>query len=49
VTPNSDWWSRAKRPPRPQSIEIRKRETILASHVLLVRACEHAEFVRPAC
>jgi hypothetical protein len=25
---NSDWWDRAKLPPRPQPIEIRKRETI---------------------
>jgi hypothetical protein len=26
VTPNSDWWDRAKQPPRPQPIGIRKRE-----------------------
>ena len=25
MTPNSDWWDRAKLPPRPQPIEIRKR------------------------
>ena len=25
---DSDWWARAKLPPRPQPIEIRKRETI---------------------
>jgi hypothetical protein len=23
VTPNADWWDRAKLPPRPQAIEIR--------------------------
>jgi hypothetical protein len=23
VTPDSDWWGRAKLPPRPQPIEIR--------------------------
>jgi hypothetical protein len=28
MTPNSDWWGRAKLPPRPQPIEIRKREPI---------------------
>jgi hypothetical protein len=28
VTPNSDWWARAKLPPRPQPIEIRKRELL---------------------
>jgi hypothetical protein len=32
VTPNSDWWDRAKLPPRPQPIEIRKRETICTLH-----------------
>jgi hypothetical protein len=25
---NSDWWDRAKTPPRPQPIEIRKRERL---------------------
>jgi hypothetical protein len=25
---NSDWWARAKLPPRPQPIEIRKRERL---------------------
>jgi hypothetical protein len=25
---DSEWWARAKLPPRPQPIEIRKRETI---------------------
>jgi hypothetical protein len=25
---NSDWWDRAKLPPRPQPIEIRKRERL---------------------
>ena len=25
---NSDWWGRAKLPPRPQPIEIRKRELL---------------------
>jgi hypothetical protein len=28
VTPNSYWWSRAKLPPRPQPIEIRKGERL---------------------
>jgi hypothetical protein len=28
VTPNSDWWDRAKLPPRPQPIEVRKRQPI---------------------
>jgi hypothetical protein len=28
VTPNSDWWDRAKLPPRPQPIEIRQRERL---------------------
>jgi hypothetical protein len=28
MTPNSDWWDRAKLPPRPQPIEIRKRERL---------------------
>ena len=28
MTPDSGWWDRAKLPPRPQLIEIRKRETI---------------------
>jgi hypothetical protein len=37
VTPNSEWWSRAKTPPRPQPIEIRKRE-LLAT----LRKGEHA-------
>ena len=37
MTPNSDWWSRAKLPPRPQPIEIRKRE-LLAT----LRKGEHA-------
>jgi hypothetical protein len=26
--PNRDWWDRAKLPPRPQPIEIRKRERL---------------------
>ena len=30
MTPNSDWWDRAKTPPRPQPIEIRKRERLCA-------------------
>jgi hypothetical protein len=34
---NSDWWSRAHIPPRPQPIEIRKRE-LLAT----LRKGEHA-------
>jgi hypothetical protein len=37
MTPNSDWWDRAKLPPRPQPIEIRKRE-LLAT----LRKGEHA-------
>jgi len=28
MTPNSDWWDRAKLRPRPQPIEIRKREPL---------------------
>jgi hypothetical protein len=28
MTPNSDWWDRAKQPPRPQQIEIRKCERL---------------------
>jgi hypothetical protein len=28
VTPNSDWWDCAKVPPRPEPIEIRKRERL---------------------
>jgi len=28
VTPDSSWWDRAKRRPRPQPIEIRKRERL---------------------
>ena len=28
MTPNSTWWDRAKLPPRPQPIEIRKRERL---------------------
>jgi hypothetical protein len=28
VTPNADWWDRAKQQPRPQPIEIRKRELL---------------------
>jgi hypothetical protein len=32
VTPNSDWWNRAKLPPRPQPIEIRKRERLFELH-----------------
>jgi hypothetical protein len=34
---NSDWWDRAKLPPRPQPIEVRKRE-LLAT----LRNGEHA-------
>ena len=26
MTPNSDWWEKTKRPPRPQPIEIRTRQ-----------------------
>ena len=37
MTPNSDWWDRAKLPPRPQPNEIRKRE-LLAT----LRKGEHA-------
>jgi hypothetical protein len=32
VTPDSDWWARAKLPPRPQPIEIRKRERLYELH-----------------
>jgi hypothetical protein len=28
VTPNSDWWDRAKLPPGPPLTEIRKRELL---------------------
>ncbi len=28
MTPNSGWWDRAKLPPRPPLIEIRKRERL---------------------
>ena len=28
MTPNSDWWDRAKLPPRPQPIEIRTRQRL---------------------
>jgi hypothetical protein len=28
VTPDSSWWDRAKQPPRPQPIEIRKQERL---------------------
>jgi hypothetical protein len=28
VTPDSDWWDRAKLPPRPPLVEIRKRERL---------------------
>ena len=28
MTPNSEWWERAKRPPRPQPIEIRTRQRL---------------------
>ena len=28
MTPNADWWDRAKLPPRPQPIEIRTRERL---------------------
>jgi hypothetical protein len=28
MTPNSDWWDRTKQPPRPQPIEIRRRELL---------------------
>jgi hypothetical protein len=34
---NSDWWSRAKLPPRPQPIEIRKRQRLCT-----LRKGEHA-------
>jgi hypothetical protein len=34
---NSDWWDRAKLPPRPQPIEIRKRELLVT-----LRKGEHA-------
>jgi hypothetical protein len=37
MTPNSDWWDRAKLPPRPQPIEIRKREPLC-----MLRKGEHA-------
>jgi hypothetical protein len=40
---NSDWWDRAKLPPRPQPIEIRKRE-LLAT----LRKGDHAPRWRPA-
>jgi hypothetical protein len=29
---NSDWWDRAKLPPRPQPIEIRRRELLCTLH-----------------
>jgi hypothetical protein len=29
---NSDWWDRAKLPPRPPLIEIRKRERLYELH-----------------
>jgi hypothetical protein len=29
---SSAWWDRAKRPPRPQPIEIRKRERLYELH-----------------
>jgi hypothetical protein len=32
VTPNSDWWDRAKLAPRPQPIEIRTRERLYTLH-----------------
>jgi hypothetical protein len=32
VTPNADWWDRAKQPPRPQPIDIRKRERPCTLH-----------------
>jgi len=28
VTPNSEWWDKAKRAPRPQPIEIRTRQRL---------------------
>jgi hypothetical protein len=34
---NSDWWDRAKQPPRPQPIEIRRRERLCT-----LRKGEHA-------
>jgi len=37
VTPNSDWWDRAKLPPRPQSTDVRKRE-----YLATLRKGEHA-------
>ena len=36
VTPNSDWWDRAKTPPQPQSIPVRPRE-----HVCTLRKDQH--------
>jgi hypothetical protein len=35
---NSDWWDRAKLPPRPQPIEIRTRERLCT-----LRKGEHEE------
>jgi hypothetical protein len=32
MTPNSDWWDRAKLPPRSQPIEVRKRERLYTLH-----------------
>ena len=28
MTPNSDWWDRAKTPPQPESIPVRPRERV---------------------
>jgi len=28
MTPNSDWWARAKTPPQPETIPIRLRERV---------------------
>lgn len=32
MMPNSDWWDRAKQPPRSQPIEVRKRELLCTLH-----------------
>ena len=43
---NSDWWARAKLPPRPTPIEIRNARTAL--HAAQGRARDHAGEARRA-
>jgi hypothetical protein len=42
--PNRDWWDRAKLPPRPQPIEIRKRERLCTlrkgEHEIILEKCD---------